>query len=131
MHKAAQNASSSKTQLLPEGFQILEPLVGDWALPTQTEREARRLASNPAELQSVYDALFPHISKIMEEVDKFPMGKLPEAHGRLFSLALALAEIAPNVELYKGDVRVTNDFDERRFNPRHGAHPTWTGLHPR
>ena len=52
-------------------------------------------------------------------------------HGRLFSLALTLAEIASNVELYKGDVWVTNDFDEGHFNLRHGAHPNWTGLHSR
>jgi len=114
---------------LPEGFEDLEHLVDDWALPTQVEREERRRASNPAELQAVYDAIFPRIRKIMEAVDQFPLGQLPEDYGRLFSLALSLTEIAHNVELYGCDVRCVNDFDERRFDARHGRHENWKGLH--
>jgi len=116
---------------LPAGFGVLAPLVKDWALETQNEREKRRLASSPAELQSVYDQIFPFIERIMTESDRYPIGQLPPAHGRLFSLALSLAEIAPNVELYRGDIHVTNDFDERRFQARHGFHANWTGLQSR
>jgi hypothetical protein len=61
-------------------------------------------------------------------VDRFPIGQLPEAHARLFALAFSLAEIAPNVELYGGDILVTHNFDERRFDARRGNHPSPKGL---
>jgi hypothetical protein len=64
----------------------------------------------------------------MHDLDAFPLGELPPEYARLFALLLSLVGIAPNVELYKGDVRVTPDFDESRFSAAHGGHPDWTGL---
>ena len=46
------------TSQLPPDFADLEPFA-DWALPTEAERYAKRLASTMAELQAFYDAAFP------------------------------------------------------------------------
>ena len=116
---------------LPAGFEALQPIVAKWALALQSQREEARLSSTPEELRYVYDLMMPLIRDMMTAVDRFPIGQLPPDYGRLFSLALTLAEIAPNVELYKAEVRVTEDFDERRFVAAHGNHPNWTGLHSR
>ena len=43
---------------LPEQFAELEPFLG-WALPTEKERYAKRVASSMDELQAIYDAAFP------------------------------------------------------------------------
>jgi len=113
---------------LPVGFEGLEPLVSEWALDTQTQREIKRLRSTPEEIRGFYNAVMPRIRDILDEVDRFPIGELPEPHARLFALAFSLAEVAPNVELYGGDIQVTHNFDERRFDARHGDHPSPKGL---
>ncbi len=46
------------TNQLPPDFADLEPWA-DWALPTEPERYAKRLASPFGELQAFYDAAFP------------------------------------------------------------------------
>ncbi len=114
---------------LPEGFEPLQKYVVDWALPTQTEREAQRRASTPEELQAFYEEMMPYIERILKEVDRYPIGSLPQALETLFLLAFSLAEIAPNVELYGGGVLITHVFDERRFNARHGDNLSAKGLH--
>jgi hypothetical protein len=114
---------------LPAGFDDLGVWVADWALATQTQREHKRLSSPSTEMKAFYDAMMLRIEAILDEVDKFPIGGLPEAHKRLFNLALSLTEVAPNVELYKGDIRVVNNFDERRFYARHGNQAAADGMH--
>ncbi len=115
---------------MPAGFAELEPLVADWALETQAEREARRLKSNSAELRSVYDAIFPYVPRIMEAVDQYPIGQLPAPN-----MAACFHWRFPSLKLHRtwnsirGDILVIHDFDERRFDARHGKHRNWTGLH--
>ena len=106
--------------LLPGGFEDLEDLVEDWAMPTQNKRWDKRLASSREELIDFYQALLPHIEEILDHVDRFKIGQLPEDSARLFDLALMLAEISPNVELYDGDPNVPHSFEERRFVAVHG-----------
>lgn len=100
---------------LPKTFEMLEPLVPTWALATQNERQARRIGSSRGALQAFYDAMLPRMPALLEHVDKFPLGQLPEDSKRLFHLALSLAEVAPHVELYGGDPKVPHSFDETRF----------------
>jgi hypothetical protein len=45
---------------------------------------------------------------------------MPEDARRLLHLTLAVAEIAPNVELYKGSSTVPFSFEETRFIAVHG-----------
>ena len=107
-------------QLLPDGFAELETWAGAWALATQNTRWDKRLASTCDELIAFYNAVLPHLERILDHVDKYPLGELPEQSARLFDLALMHAEIAPNVELYDGDPNVPHSYEERRFIAVHG-----------
>jgi len=107
---------------LPKGFAALKPLVEEWALPTQDARQSKRRGSSTETLQAFYDAMVPLLSKILEHADEFPMGELPEDSQRLFYLSLALAEVAPHIELYRGDPNVPHSFEEERFIAAHGDH---------
>ncbi len=113
--------------LLPETFHDLEPFAADWCLETQDERHRKRRSSTPEQLRSFYAAIFPRISEILKEVDRFPIGQIPESHRPLFSLALSLTEVAPNVELYAGSPAVPHAFEESRMKARHGAEKNWSG----
>jgi hypothetical protein len=98
---------------LPEQFKDLERFVA-WSLPTERERNARRLASSMAEINEFYNAMVPRTDAILEHLDRFELGKLPEREQRLLNLALALAEVANAVELYKNPA-VIDGFDPRRL----------------
>ena len=106
--------------LLPDGFAELETLAGDWALATQNARWDKRLASTREQLLDFYNAVLPHLERILDHVDQYPLGELPERSARLFDLALMHAEIAPNVELYDGDPNVPHSYEEKRFIAVHG-----------
>ena len=101
--------------LLPPSFETLEPWVADWALGTENERRDKRLKSTRGPMTGFYQALQPELRRILKHVDEFPLGDMPEPSTRLFYLALMLAEIAPNVELYHGDPNVPHSYDEPRF----------------
>ncbi len=113
--------------ILPENYQDLEPFAADWCLDTQDARQRKRRASTPEELRSFYAAIMPRISDILEEVDRFPVGQIPTSHRPLFSLALSLTEVAPNVELYAGSPAVPHAFEESRMKARHGNEKSWAG----
>ena len=105
---------------LPEGFAELETWASEWALPTQNTRWDKRLASTREEVITFYNAILPHLERILDHVDQHPLGGLPEQSARLFDLALMHAEIAPNVELYDGDPNVPHSYEEKRFIAVHG-----------
>ena len=115
--------------VLPEGFEDLAPFLG-WNLETPDERQNKRRQSSTEELQVFYHSMLPRMSEILERLDRYELGRLPETDRTLFNLALALAEIAPNVELYDGDPGVPFAFEEDRMIAAHGRQPTWRGLSP-
>ena len=106
---------------LPEGFEGLAPFTGKWALATQNARQSTRLHASTAEIRAFYDAMLPFMPAALQLVDEFPLGKLPDALKPLYHLMFSMAEIAPHVELYRGDPKVPHSFDERRFIAEHGA----------
>ena len=119
-----------RLKTLPAGFEALAPFVADWALDTQAERYAKRRETSREALREFYDAMLPHMEAILAEVDKFPLGELPESHRALYALALSVAEIAPHIELYRGNPLVPHAFEESRFRSWHDDVPTWKGKPP-
>jgi hypothetical protein len=101
-------------RLLPESFGDLEQFAARWALPTENDRHARRLASTMTELQSFYDAMLPRIDAILAYLNDFPLESLQDEARTLLNLSLSLAEIAPAVELF-GQVEVPDAYDSRRI----------------
>lgn len=106
---------------LPKSFEVLEPLVASWSLPTQNARQQKRIHASKGELRAFYEAMLPRLEDVLAYVDKYPLGELPAEAERLFGLALSLAEVAPHIELYGGDPKVPHSFDETRFVADHGA----------
>jgi hypothetical protein len=104
---------------LPERFRDLEPWAGVWALPTEAERHAIRLASTIEALRAFYEAMMPRIEDILAYLSEFPVTKLTPESRRLLYLAFSLAEIGPAIELY-GAVEVPDGYDSRRFHPAEG-----------
>jgi hypothetical protein len=114
---------------LPAGFEALAPFL-DWALPTADARQNKRRASSREELRAFYDAAFPLASAILAKADEYPLGTLPEDLRPIYNIALSLAEVAPHIELYRGDPGVPYAFEESRFTAVHGDQETWRGLGP-
>ena len=114
---------------LPAGYEDLQPYT-DWALPTADQRQAKRRASSKEDLRSVYDAILPRLKEILAEADKSPLGKLPAEMQPLYNMALSLAEIAPHIELYRGNPAVPYAFEESRFVAAHGDLETWRAEPP-
>ena len=102
-------------QSLPEEFKDLEPFSG-WALPTERDRNHKRLNSEMSEIQSLYDTVLPRMEAIMEYLNKFPINSMPEDAQRLLNLTLSLAEVAPAVEFYQ-QARVIDGSPAERFVP--------------
>lgn len=115
--------------VLPGGFEALAPYL-DWNLATADERQARRRTSSAEDLRAFYDGVLPHLEAMLEEVDRFPLGRLPESHRAIYNIALAVAEVAPHLELYHGDPAVPFSFEEPRMIAGHGGQETWRGKRP-
>jgi hypothetical protein len=86
--------------MLPAEFAALEPFTG-WALETESERYARRLASSMAEMQAFYDAAFPLLEAAMTHLDTFGLGELPEPERNLMLLMMSLINVSFPVEVWK------------------------------
>lgn len=108
------------TSTVSKDFASLEPFMADWALATENERRAKRKASTKAELKSFYDAMLPHMEKLLDLADEYPLGKMAPEVERLFFMALSLAEVAPHIELYGGNPNVPFSFTEERLIAEQG-----------
>ncbi len=115
--------------VLPAGFEQLSACL-DWNLATADERQRKRQGSTAGDLRAFYDIMLPRLADALAEVDRFPLGALPESHHALYNLALSVAEVAPHIELYSGSPGVPYAFEEARFVAVHGAQATWRGLGP-
>jgi hypothetical protein len=86
--------------ILPPGYADLEPFA-DWALPSERERYAKRLASTMPELQAFYDAAFPRLQSSTEYLESIRMDGIAEDEKHLLWLFCALVTIAFPVEAWR------------------------------
>lgn len=107
----------------------LQPFA-DWALPTANQRQEKRRNATKHEIKKFYDAICPRLQTILQDADKYELGQMPETFQPVYNIALSAAEIAPHIELYKGDPAVPYAFEEARFIAIHGDHDTWRALPP-
>ncbi len=84
---------------LPPQFADLEPFAA-WALPTEQERYAKRLASTMAELQAFYDVALPRLEDAAVYLEQLPLDALPDAATRLLRLCYSLINISFPVEAW-------------------------------
>ena len=90
--------------LLPTEFADLEPFA-DWALATERERYAKRLASTMADLQAFYDAAFPRLEEANAYLEDYPIGQaerpIPEPQRNLLLLMMSLVLVSFPVEVWQ------------------------------
>lgn len=101
-------------RLLPDTFADLEPLARVWALPTEQQRTARRLASDFGEIKEFHDAMLPRLEAAFEYLGGFELDAMPDDCRRLLCMALAVAEVAPAIHFYKGEPPIYV-LDDTRF----------------
>jgi hypothetical protein len=85
---------------LPTEFADLEPFLA-WALPTEPERYALRLASSMEEMQAFYDAAFPRLEDAIAYCDKAPLDELSDDARSLLHLMQSLVMVSFPVEVWK------------------------------
>ena len=106
--------------LLPEQFSRLEPFVEHWAFPTELQRSQQRWSAGPDDYRRFYDAMLPLLDQVLDYLDRFKPGEVPEPALPLYRLALAFAEAAPHNELYDCSNKIPNSFAAHRFVAAHG-----------
>ena len=106
--------------LLPEKFSALEPYVPLWALATELQRSQRRWSASAQEYQDFYDAMMSVLDDVLDYLDQYTLGDIPDNTLPLYHLALAFAEAAPHNELYECSSEVPNSFAASRFIAAHG-----------
>ena len=85
---------------LPPEFADLEPYAG-WALASEPERYARRLASSMDEMQAFYDAAFPRLEDALTHCGHTALEDLSEPDRSLTHLMMSLVMVSFPVECWK------------------------------
>jgi hypothetical protein len=88
------------TNRLPAEFADLEPFA-DWALATEAERYAKRLASTLDELQAFYDAAFPRLADATAYLDRLNLAALPGEATNLLRVCYSLINASFPVEVWR------------------------------
>ncbi|HAN56716.1 MAG TPA: hypothetical protein DCQ77_11285 [Betaproteobacteria bacterium] len=78
---------------VPAELKPLAAFLEQWALPTESQRIARRLASDMQQLTAFHDAVLPHLRGLIETLNRYPLDALPAALKPYGYLALMMAEI--------------------------------------
>src|SRR5215831_7405690 len=89
---------------LPAEFADLESYAA-WALPTEPERYAKRLASSMPEMQAFYDAAFPRLEDALAYCGDTPPRDLPDDARALVHLMQSRVMVSFPVEVW-GQPRV-------------------------
>ncbi|MDX6741015.1 hypothetical protein [Actinocorallia sp. A-T 12471] len=84
---------------LPAEFADLERFQ-DWALPTEPERYAKRLASSMDEMQALYDAAMPRLEAALDHCDKYDFADLPDDVRTLMHLLQSVVMVSFPVECW-------------------------------
>lgn len=87
---------------LPEQFSELSRFAA-WALPTSGQRMDKRLATGREEILQFYNAVLPRVEEMMELLNRYPLGEMPQDVKSLFDIALSFAQIAIYAEWFDGN----------------------------
>ena len=106
---------------LPQQFRRLEEW-SSWALPTQGERHARRVASGMETLRAFHDAMTPCMEEIIRYLEGFSWGEpLSEEDERLFHMGMAYMEAAVPIDLGWKTAAAQDSFPVERLTLPHRA----------
>ncbi|MGW1028609.1 hypothetical protein ACWD4J_33830 [Streptomyces sp. NPDC002577] len=86
--------------VFPPEFAGLEPFA-DWAIPSESARYAKRIASTMEELDAFYNAAFPLLESGTSYLEKVEMDDISEEDTRLLWLFCSLVTVAFPVEAWR------------------------------
>jgi len=86
--------------MFPDKFADLEPFA-DWALESEAQRYAKRLASTMDELQTFYDVVFPRLDDVLGYLDALDLNALPDDAKHLLWLGYSLVNASFPVEVWR------------------------------
>jgi hypothetical protein len=84
----------------PAEFADLEPFA-DWALPSEADRYAKRLASSMDELQAFYDAAFPRLEESTDYLKSVALDGISDEDRNLMWMFSALVTVSFPVEVWR------------------------------
>ena len=85
---------------LPAAYADLEPFA-DWALPSEGDRYAKRIASSMDELQAFYDAAFPRLEASTDYLKGVKLDGISDEDRNLLWLFSALVTVSFPVEVWR------------------------------
>lgn len=86
--------------ILPAAFADLEPFA-DWALPSEADRYAKRIASSMDELQAFYDAAFPRLQASTDHLKAVSLDGISDEDQHLLWLFSSLVTVSFPVEVWR------------------------------
>jgi len=101
--------------LLPEPFADLSQYVGAWALTTEKERFAKRIASRLEEVCAFNEALFKRIDALIVYLNAQPLHSTDPQVVHLMNLARAYMETSHPVDLHWKTTDLADAFPSDRF----------------
>jgi len=104
-------------------FRELDAIVAEWGLPTMQQRIEKRLNSSMQELRQFHDSMLPHLEKIIEFLNQFPVDAIPEQYKPLANAALAMCEVDDPVNKWRS-VLLEEALDPRRFTIKSSFYDT-------
>lgn len=94
---------SQSESSLPAGFEVLQPFVETWSLPSAGERSEMRGAASAEDRKIFYTAAAEHLDAALDHLDKKPLDSFDDAEKRLMRLMLSLAHVSIAEEIQKED----------------------------
>lgn len=91
------------SELLPEGFEALEPFVTRWVGETAAARAQLRDAASTTEAEAFYAAAQPLVEAALASLDAKPLVNHDDKEQRLMRLMLAFAHISMAIEVQGKD----------------------------
>ena len=107
----------------PAEFDALDRFAAKWGLPTLMARRVKRLNSTLSELREFYDTVLPHLERIVEFLNQFPLDSIPAEHVPLANMALAMIEIDDPLNKWDS-VHLDEAIDPRFFTVKQSFYDT-------
>lgn len=85
--------------LLPDGYEVLEPFVAQWAVAGMIARDHARGASTAEEREAFFAAAKDLVPQALAELDRKPASELDARERCLLNLMLSLTHVTLAVEM--------------------------------
>ncbi len=89
------------SNLLPAGFEALEPFVDRWALASGTERAEMRGAASPDDRAAFYEVASDLVNQALQHLDSRPLAEHDDSEKRLMQMMLSLTHVSVAEEVHK------------------------------